>query len=627
MPRRTPTTGRPGGRRLAAALVLAALAAGCVGGGSDEVAGDEPADGPDSGFDLGDPGGCTVIDMAVSSEKVQLMNELASAFNESDGAELEGGCAFVEPRNKASGAAATLLADGWQDEALEGPKPVVWSPASSAWGAVLNQRLDVKGEPAMVGDFEPFMLTPLVIAMPEPMADALGYPETPVGFTDIVRLAADPEGWAAYGHPEWGPFRLGKTNPNFSTSGLSALIAQSYAATGTNRGLTLEELARPDVVAFGEGVEAGVVHYGDITGTFLNNWFRADQRGTALTYVSAVAVEEKSLIDYNLGNPDGVLDPGEEPRPPRIPLVAVYPKEGTLFSDNPFIVLDAPWVDEEEAAGAEAFGEFVQRPENQEKVLTFGFRPGNPEVAIAEPIVSSNGVDPDQPAATLEVPDPPVLVDLLDRWADQRKKARVLLVLDISGSMGEPATGEGGGGPTKLDLAKDAAINALDDFNEDDEVGLRVFSTGLGPNGADEFLDLIPVTRIGDIREQLETRIRDQFPTNGTPLYTATGTAFAAMLEEYDPERINAVVLLSDGVNDDGVTGDDQQQLEELLASLRSGSEGQASRPVRVFPIAYGDLADLATLRRIAEGTNAAVYNATDPLTINKVFTAVVSNF
>ena len=41
--------------------------------------------------------------------------------------------------------------------------------------------------------------------------------------------------------------------------------------------------------------------------TFLNNWFAADARGTALTYASVVAVEEKSVIDYNLGNPDGVL--------------------------------------------------------------------------------------------------------------------------------------------------------------------------------------------------------------------------------------------------------------------------------------------------------------------------------
>jgi Ca-activated chloride channel family protein len=82
---------------------------------------------------------------------------------------------------------------------------------------------------------EPFMLTPLVIAMPEPMADR---PRAP-GDADRLRrhrpAVPEPEGWAAYGHPEWGPFRLGKTNPNFSTSGLSALIAQTYAATGTTR--------------------------------------------------------------------------------------------------------------------------------------------------------------------------------------------------------------------------------------------------------------------------------------------------------------------------------------------------------------------------------------------------------
>ena len=48
---------------------------------------------------------------------------------------------------------------------------------------------------------------------------------------------------------------------------------------------------------------------------------------------------------------------------------------------------------------------------------------------------------------------------------------------------------------------------------------------------------------------------------------------------------------------------------------------------MRVFPIAYGDDADLATLRRIAEASQAAVYDSSDPRSINKVFVAVVSNF
>ena len=238
----------------------------------------------------------------------------------------------------------------------------------------------------MAPEGEPFMQTPLVIAMPKPMADALGYPETPVGWEDILRLATSEEGWAAYGHPEWGPFRLGKTNPNFSTSGLSALIAQAYAATGKTSGLSAEDLDNPSTEEFATGVESAVVHYGDITITFLNNWYRTDREGTSLTYASAVAVEEKSVIDYNAGNPDGVLDPGERPRKPRIPLVAVYPKEGTLYSDNPFFVLDAAWVDDEGARGrARASRSSSSGPTNQRKVLEFGFRPGNPDVAVGAP--------------------------------------------------------------------------------------------------------------------------------------------------------------------------------------------------------------------------------------------------
>ncbi|HWB71813.1 MAG TPA: extracellular solute-binding protein [Egibacteraceae bacterium] len=597
-----------------ALLVVCALAAAC---GVFDSAGD--GDGQER--DLADPGDCIVVDMAVSSEKADLMRDLARTFNGSEQARVDGECVFVRPQSKASGGAMTLLSQGWPDEDAEGPRPVVWSPASSAWGAILNQRLADRGEPDMAPPSEPFMLTPLVIAMPEPMADALGYPDTPVGFADILELARSAEGWGAFGHPEWGPFRLGKTNPNFSTSGLSALIAQYYAATGKVGGLTVEDLGRPEVEAFARGVESAVVHYGDTTLTFLNNWFRTDARGTSLTYASAVAVEEKSVIDYNRGNPDGVLDLGEQPEPPRIPLVAVYPEEGTLFSDNPYIVLDAPWVDDRQREGARLFEQFVQRPENQQRVLEFGFRPGNTEVALAEPISAANGVDPAQPQTTLEIPEPPVMVAILDRWAEQRKSARVLMVIDVSGSMGDAAGG--GTRDTKLDLAKRAAIEALDQFKADDDVGLRIFSTDLSGDPTVDYLDLVPTGPVGEQRELLASRIRSLVPTAGTPLYTVAQASFNDMLAGFDRDRINAVVLLTDGRNEDPRNAD----LEGLLGLLRSNSEGQTTRPVRIFPIAYGSDADLGVLRRIAEATNARAYDASDPATIVRVFTEVVSNF
>jgi Ca-activated chloride channel family protein len=600
---------------LAALVGLTLVAAACTA--------KEASDG--SPTQLEDPGDCIVADLSVSPEKLDLLTRLAKDFNGSDAARVGDRCVFARVQSKSSGGAAQLLASGW-DEQTEGPRPVIWSPAASTWGAVLNQRLADRGEAPLTGDFVSFQLTPLVIAIPRPMAQALGWPDKALGFADILALAQSPDGWAAYGHPEWGPFRLGKTNPNFSTSGLAALVAQAYAANGKTSGLSVEDLAKPSTDDFARQIESAVVHYGDTTLTFLNNWYRADQLGNPYGYVSAVAVEEKSVIDYNTGNPDGVLQEGEEPRPPKVPLVAIYPEEGTLYSDNPLYILDADWVDANEAAGAQKFVDFVGRPENQQQILQYGFRPGNPDVALGAPIDAAHGVDPGQPQALLEVPAPEVLTQLIDNWQDQRKPARVLLLIDVSGSMDEvadPTTGA-----TKLDLAKQATITALDEFNDDDEVGLWAFTTDLSSGGEpSDHLELVPTGRVGDVRESLKNKVRDLVPLNGTPLYTATEEAYRHQLDSADPTRINAVVLLSDGVNDDGEPDDDRDQLDSLLRALSDRPEGQQSQAVRVFTISYGENADLPTLRRIAEASQAAVYDSSDPRSINKVFIAVVSNF
>ncbi|HEX2028902.1 MAG TPA: VWA domain-containing protein, partial [Nitriliruptorales bacterium] len=158
---------------------------------------------------------------------------------------------------------------------------------------------------------------------------------------------------------------------------------------------------------------------------------------------------------------------------------------------------------------------------------------------------------------------------------------------------------------------------------DDDQVGLRIFSTGIAAQEPTDHIDLLPVAPIGGQREPMRTRIRSLVPTQGTPLYTVTADSYRDMQEGFDPARINAVVLLTDGMNDDPRNDD----LEGLLETLRANTEGGSTTPVRVFTIAYGDDADLGTLRRIAEATNAAVYDASDPRSIQKVFTAVLSNF
>ena len=210
-----------------------------------------------------------------------------------------------------------------------------------------------------------------------------------------------------------------------------------------------------------------------------------------------------------------------------MPLVAIYPKEGTLFSDNPLFVLDADWVDDTEREGAELFQEFVQEPDNQERVLEFGFRPGNPDVAIGDPITADNGVDPDQPQTLLEVPEPPVMIELLDRWDEQRKPARVVMVIDVSGLDGRPRGRRPDRRP-KLDLANEAAINCP----------RPVLGRGRGrpprlldrdrSTGADDVVRSTSCRSAESATSEHELRelaIDALFPTNGTPLYTASRRA------------------------------------------------------------------------------------------------------
>jgi len=106
----------------------------------------------------------------------------------------------------------------------------------------------------------------------------------------------------------------------------------------------------------------------------------------------------------------------------------------------------------------------------------------------------------------------------------------------------------------------------------------------------------------------------------GTGLYDSTRAAVQAVRDGYDPTRINAVLLLTDGKCEDDPPGCD---LDALLSYLGSTERD----PVRVFPVAYGEDANVDELAAIADASRARLYRATDPLTIERVFQQVVSNF
>jgi Ca-activated chloride channel family protein len=190
----------------------------------------------------------------------------------------------------------------------------------------------------------------------------------------------------------------------------------------------------------------------------------------------------------------------------------------------------------------------------------------------------------------------------------------VLLVLDVSGSMGDSA----GGGGSKLDLAKRAAQSALTQFAADDEVGLWTFSTGASLQDA-PYQKAVPIGPLKQTAGPLKSAIAGLSPKGGTALYATARAAYDEMVANADPGKINAIVLLTDGKNEYPPDND----LDGLTRKLASSEELR----VRVFPIGYGDSADLGALGKIAAAAEGKAYDASDPASIDNVLTAVVSNF
>jgi Ca-activated chloride channel family protein len=504
------------------------------------------------------PKGAVRVTFAYSPEKEKLLLPLVKRFN-AQHVQAGGTAVFVEAVNKSSGDVEAQIAKGTY-------KPVAWSPSSSLWGRLLNYEADRP----LVADANPSIVrTPLVIAMWEPMAKALGYPRKPVGFKEILGLAGDGTGWAKYGHPEWGKFKLVHTNPDFSTSGLSAVVAEYYAATGKKEGLTEADVTGSKARALVKGIERSIVHYGDTT-LFISDQMRRGGQG----YASAVAMEEATLLDFNAHR-------GSQPR-----LVAIYPSEGTFYSDDPFITLQGDWVSAGQKAGAAAFQRFLAKEITPEVAARGGFRPADPNAKPVSPVDAVHGADPAQPQRVLGLPEPRVLAAAKKTWRADRKPANILLVLDTSGSMVDE---------NRLLHAKAGLRAFFRDVGPRDRVGLLAFS--------DQLRQLEPIAPFSQNRARLSSTVSGLFADGGTALYEATVQGFRTVRALKDAERINAVVLLTDGEDTDSSIA-----FDDALNALNG--QGDSPDQVRLFTIAYsaGAAQARAQLDRLATATGGKGY-------------------
>ena len=419
----------------------------------------------------------------------------------------------------------------------------------------------------------------------EPMANALGHGTQPIGWKEIHDIALNDEGWSAFGMPQWGKFRFGHTHPDFSNSGLISLIAEAYAGSGKTTGLTTQDVTSKQTGDYIEAIEQAVVHYGKSTGFFGHKMF---ENGPG--YLSAAVLYENMVIE------------SRQRTDLPFPIVAIYPKEGTFWSDHPVGIVEREWVTPDHREAGRAYIDFLLSEGQQNAAMTHGFRPGDPTIALGDMFSAQNGVDPAQPLTTLEVPEVSTIQSLRQVWQERKKKSHVVLAIDVSGSMKEQ---------DKIQHAKSGARKLVGMLGDADRFTLVTFNNDVRFAATD--------LQIGPNRDKILRSIDSLFADGGTALYRAIGEGFDLFQKKPEPDRITSVVVLSDGADSVG----NQSDLNNLLNQIRSDGE---TRNTRVFTIGYGEGANGEVLEAIANATRAKYFKG-DTRNIDQVFIDISTFF
>ncbi len=560
-------------------LLLLATLALCLTG-----CGDSQSPGPDSQSNGGSggaapPSGPDTLRLVFTagSEKEKWIDALTAEFNRAKHKTASGKKIFVEHIPMGSGECVEEILEGKRETHLV-------SPASEAFIKLGNAESQARLGRNLVGNTENLVLSPVVIAMWKPMAEALGWPNRPLGWADVHTMALDDAGWAGKGFPQWGRFRFGHTHPEYSNSGIISLFAETYAATGKVQNLTLADVQAPATGDYLEEIESAIVHYGRSTGFFGRKMF-----DNGPEYLSASVLYENMVIESY----------GKENLP--FPVVAIYPKEGTFYSDHPVGIVDRDWVTADHRDAAEQYIAFLTDTPQQERAKDFGFRPADVSLALGAPFDAAHGVDPAQPQTTLEVPEVPVMQAIQDLWRLRKKKANVALVLDTSGSMKQES---------KMENAKNGARQLINLLGENDQFSLVPFNheaIWLGKNQP-----------VGANRSEFLKQLGTLYPNGGTALYDAVIQAHAELTANPQPKKITAIVVLSDGADEHS-----QATLDAMLQQISASSE---TGGIRIFTIGYGSGARADVLEKIADVTRGKYFKGT-PQNIDEVFKEISTFF
>jgi hypothetical protein len=292
-------------------------------------------------------------------------------------------------------------------------------------------------------------------------------------------------------------------------------------------------------------------------------------------------------------------------------VAVIHPSGPTPALDYPAVQLAPKGADPKASAAAAAFVHTLQGATARTQFAAAGLR--NPH---CDPVAGGASNVPVQLASAPAASQRATAQRL---WQAAVKPSQLLAVMDVSGSMKDPAVR---GGTAKIVVASRAAQAAMQQLPDDWRVGLWSFAT---PSGSTtDWRQLTPIGKVATNRQRLlaSAAALPRQAGGNTALYRTALDAFEQVRGRYDPSSVNVVALLTDGSN---VDPGSSLTLRSLLAKLRADYDPH--KPVHIVTIGFGRDADTAALRAISAATGGQSYQVNDPAQIQTVLLeSIVAN-
>lgn len=460
-------------------------------------------------------------------------------------------------------------------------RPDVWVPDSSYWLA----RARADGGADLPATGASVASTQVVIALAEPVARKLGWPNARLGWSRL--LGGGAAGGTASSAAGSG-VRIGMPDPSRSPVGISALLAVDALTAKDGR-------PGPETVAALRRLSDNV---SALPGDLFGKLPQAADPVSVGKALGGFPATEQSVSAYNAGHP-------------AVPAVAVYPQPASPSLDYPYVV--ASGLSGTMNAAAQKFLTVLQSPDAARVLTAAAFR--TPSGGTGPAFPSGEGIDTDI-LAPVPLPDPTTVAQAVGMWSTLTLPSRMLAVVDVSGSMGEPVPG---GTQTRLQVTQSAALQGLGLYSDDSEIGLWTFSTNL--DGARDYREVVPIGPLSTQRATLASAFsRIQVKQGGaTGLYDTVLAGYQRVSRDWDPARSNTLLVFTDGQNEDpqGISRD------TLLRELRKLYD--KDRPVRIVFLGLGPDVNAEELNAIAAATRGLAIVTRDPGGIRDIFLQAVA--